>query len=63
VIKDETIFSAAATACELARRTGRNVDFRFNGTEVTARPDSSMLDLAEVWFWKRQWEHIQAVKV
>lgn len=55
---EETIYSVATDACERARRTGRNVDFRFNGIEVTARPDSCMADVAEIWFWKQQWKHI-----
>lgn len=55
---EETIYSAAEKACRIARQRNAPFDFTFMGTEVRARPDSSMMDLAEIWFWKRQWKHI-----
>lgn len=55
----QTIYSAAQDACDLARRIGQDVPFTFAGTDAKARPDSLVADVVDVWFWKGQFEKWQ----
>lgn len=55
-ITTDTIYSVATDACERAARTGRDIAFRFNGTESRATPRSCIADVVEIWFLKRQFE-------
>lgn len=58
----ETIFSVADEACDRAAKKDRAETFTFKGTEVTVTPQSSMRDVAEIWFWKHQWELLTGSK-
>lgn len=59
---NETIYSLADEACDRAAQTDLAVTLRFQGTEVTVTPTSCMRDIAEVWFWKHQWELLTGTK-
>lgn len=58
----ETIYSLADEACDRAASTDRALTLTFKGTEVTVTPTSSMRDVAEIWFWKHQWELLTGTK-